>query len=282
MKMKIIVDVPLVSVNWLHQYLDAENLLIFDATISKVTSEIEEVKEVTQIEGAQFFDIQKVFSEVEAPFSNTVLSTDKFEIEAQKLGVNQDSCIVVYDNLGVYASARVWWMFKLMGFKNIAVLNGGFPVWKKTGFSTEKIKENLKVKGDFKVDYQPNKICFIEDVLLVSSIKNKLIIDARSEVRFFGKVPEPRVGVRSGHIPNSINLPYTELQSNGKMKSEKVLRSIFKEKNPNKKELVFSCGTGITACVLALAAEVIGCKNYSVYDGSWTEWGSANKLPIEL
>lgn len=274
------VNSPLVSVNWLQNNLDAENLIIFDATIAKVGSVLSS-SEKEIIPNAQFFDIKQVFSEQEVMYPNTILTSEKFKEEVQKLGVNNDSCIVVYDTLGVYSSPRVWWMFKLFGFDNIAVLDGGLPFWKKAGFKTSnKYKIDIE-QGNFIADIKSEKIKFTKDVFVATKDDSILVADARSEGRFNATVEEPRKEVRGGHIPNSINIPYGKLLEKGKMKSVQELKTIFKKINPKDKALIFSCGSGITACILALGAELSNNKKYSVYDGSWTEWGSRQELPIE-
>lgn len=272
----------LASVDWLYQNLNDENLIILDATIPKVTADKEVLNDGFQIKKAIFFDIKNVFSDIKAVFPNTVLSPKEFEKKAQDLGINNNSYIVVYDHLGIYSSPRVWWMFQLMGFKNIAVLNGGFPEWKSKNYPVEKPILQKKAKGNFKVNYKASKIKFTKDVLLNIENNNLLVADARSKGRFYGTENEPREDVKSGHIPNSVSLPYSNIILNGKMKTEEELKLIFKKTNPDNKEFIFSCGTGITASVLALGADLIGYNSYSVYDGSWTEWGSTNNLPIEI
>ncbi|MFY9243989.1 MAG: sulfurtransferase [Polaribacter sp.] len=272
----------IVSADWLFQNLKDENLIILDATIPKVTAKKELViDKKMQIKNAVFFDIQNTFSDQNAPFPNTVLSAKEFEINAQKLGINKDSFIVVYDDLGIYSSPRVWWLFQLMGFTNIAVLNGGFPEWRSKNYPIEKpTKQQLK-KGNFLTVYQPLKIKFTQDVLYATKNENILIADARSKGRFFATEPEPRKDLKGGHIPNSISLPTSEIVVNGKLMDKEDLKEVFQNINPENKEFIFSCGSGITASVLALAAEISGYKNHSVYDGSWTEWASTEGLPIE-
>jgi thiosulfate/3-mercaptopyruvate sulfurtransferase len=273
----------IVSVDWLHSNLGNENLIILDCTIPKVTSQKKSsnTNDKKQIKGAIFFDIKNVFSDKKAAFPNTILSSIDFEIKARDLGINKDSIIVVYDDLGIYSSPRVWWMFQLMGFKNIAVLDGGFPKWKIKGYLTEK-HQNLQLKkGNFTSNYQKNKIKLTNDVFSAIKDETILIADARSKGRFYATELEPRIEVKGGHIPNSVSMPYSEIVENGMLKSEEDLKIFFNKINPKKKEFIFSCGTGITASVLALGAEVSGVKNHAVYDGSWTEWGSTVGLPIE-
>ncbi|MCF6280061.1 MAG: sulfurtransferase [Flavobacteriaceae bacterium] len=272
---------PLVSADWLHQNIDNSKLVVLDATMRKVTSKSEEISESKQIKNARFINIKNSFSDASALFPNTMLSAEKFQEQAQELGINNDSLIVVYDNLGVYSSPRVWWMFKAMGHQNIAVLDGGFPEWKKAKYPTEGKKEFVSEKGNFIANYNPNCFCDYKTVLNSIFDKKIIVLDARSQERFSGTIEEPRKGLRSGHIPSSINLPYAELQFNGKMKSSEELKKIMSSRIKKNGNAIFSCGSGITACILALGAEISGYENNSVYDGSWTEWGSLTELPIE-
>lgn len=272
---------PIVSVEWLHDNLSVDNLIILDATIQKVGTKSEDKKEKQQIQNAVFFDLKNVFLDIEGEYPNTVPSEEYFENEVKKLGIDNDSCIVVYDDIGVYSAPRVWWLFKVFGFENIAVLNGGLPAWKEAGYKVESKKERELLTGNFKANLSKDKISVTEEVLKASHDDNKVILDARSKGRFYATEPEPRKDLRGGHIPNSKSLPYAELQLEGKMKSKEELQKIFSDMNPNKEEMIFSCGSGITACILALGAEESGSTNYSVYDGSWTEWASRLELPIE-
>ena len=272
---------PIVSVDWLNNNLEASNLIVLDATMKKVTDSSSEQSTI-QIPSARFFDIKNTFSNTSNPFPNAVPSEEQFSTEAQKLGINKDSAIVVYDAKGIYSSARVWWLFKAFGHDNIAVLNGGLPEWLKANYKTES-KQNKEFElGDFVANYNPEYFKFFDDIQNSIYNKNDLILDARSADRFNGLVEEPREGLRSGHIPNSKSLPYSELFDENKLKSDDELTSIFNTFNSTEKNLIFSCGSGITACILALGADLAGYKNLSIYDGSWTEYGSlTNKDDME-
>lgn len=264
---------PLVSVEWLKRHLGTSNLVVLDASIPKVTGNNSEINQF-QIPTACFFDLKSKFSDVSAPFPTTIPSAKQFTISAQELGINKDSAIVVYDDLGIYSSPRAWWLFKAFGHDNVAVLDGGFPSWKRANFDVERKKDYVGKLGNFEAVNRPRLMKFFEDVKKESQDKSSLIIDARSEARFKSKVPEPREGLRRGIIPNSVNIPHETLMNELQFKNKEELKTIFNKFAKPEDQLTFSCGSGITACVLALGAELAGYKSVSVYDGSWTEWGS--------
>lgn len=275
------IQVPnaLVDVDWLQNHLNSSNLILLEATIPKVGIANTNLNS-EYIPNSLFFDIKKVFSNTNAAYPNTVLEASEFEEKARLLGINNDSCIVVYDQYGIYSAARVWWLFHLMGHQNVAVLNGGLPKWKSSGYRTEKEFINPKIKGNFKAVHSKELFASKEEVFQEIENEETLTVDARSKSRFFAEVPEPREGLRSGHIPSSINIPYTLLLENGSLKSKEELSEIFNI-TFDKKKLYFSCGSGITACILALGYHLTVKNNFAVYDGSWTEWGSEHNLPIE-
>ena len=273
---------PFVSVEWLYKNLDQPNLVILDGTLRKITWENNEFENSNkQIPNARFFDIKETFSDTSSSLPNMMLSANDFQKQARLLGINKNSIIVVYDAIGIYTSPRVWWMFKSMGHDNIAILNGGFPEWIAHDFSVT-IENNYNgTNGNFIANYREDYFSNKNDVLKVIDNKNKRIIDARSLDRYSGTKPEPREGLRSGHIPTSLHLHYNDLLENGKLKKHNLLNEKFKNLVNGEDEIIFTCGSGVTACILALGAELCGFKNLSVYDGSWTEWGSLHKLPIK-
>lgn len=265
---------PIVTANWLFEQGFNPNLIIFDATIPKA-GEAQTDIENQIIPGALFFDIKNNFSDTASIFPNTLPSTKQFEVKARELGVNQNSIIVIYDNKGVYSSARVWWMFKSMGHSNVKVLDGGFPEWKKQNHPIASTYSKPNHKGDFKANFNSEYFVNFDSILNASIQRKPIIIDARSEGRFKGTSPEPRKGLRGGHISNSTNLPFTTLFQNGILKNEAALTIIFSKFIDSKETpTIFSCGSGITACILALGAELAGFKHLSVYDGSWTEYAT--------
>lgn len=268
---KLFLTSPIVTVDWLNDNLNAENLVVLDGTINK-TFDVNS----NQIPKARFFDIKKKFSDVTNPFPSAFPASNLFQKEARTLGINNDSAIVIYDDKGIYSSARVWWLFKALGYTNVAVLNGGFPFWQDKGYVVEKMTKHQVELGDFTVNLQDNHMRFFDDVQEASQKRTYQIIDARSKARFNCLVPEPREGLRMGTIPNSINIPYTDLLNGNILKDKEELKNIF-ENTIKDKPVIFSCGSGITACIMALGATLCGYKNVSVYDGSWTEWGSLVK-----
>ncbi len=279
---EINLDQPLVEAKWLKDYLGSTNLIIINATMPKaVAKETESRQHEVQIPNARFLDIKGKFSKAEATYPNTMLREDDFNQASADLGINNDSAIVVYDDHGIYSSARAWWMFRSMGHKNVAVLNGGLKSWQTLAYPTEDKIVSLLLKGNFKGTYNNEFFKNHLQVLDNISSEEKLVVDARANERFKGLVDEPRKGLRSGHIPNSVSLPYTDLLKDDLMLEEDALKTIFNDKLPEHENLIFSCGSGITACILALGAEIAGYRNGSVYDGSWTEWGSMTRLPIE-
>ena len=261
----------IVSAQWLFENLNHPDLIILDASQHALTSNVATDCN-RKITGARYFDLKNNFSDKASHLPNTFPNVAQFESESQKLGINNSSMLVVYDNLGIYSSPRVWWMFKTMGHQQVFVLNGGLPNWIENGFPTEENKPQQMALGNFKAVFNSANV---KDLNFIQSNLNNptnLVIDARSAGRFNGTAPEPREGLRSGSIPNSFNIPYGEVLQNGKFKSKEELTAIFSKINPENKDLIFSCGSGLTACIILLASELVLSNKTSVYDGSWTEW----------
>ena len=272
---------PLVSATWLFENLENPNLVILDASPRENKSNL--IPEFTniQIKGTRKFDMETEFLDKENPIPNMIPNERDFEAACRKLGINKNSLIVVYDNLGVYTSPRVWWMFKVMGHSQIAVLDGGLSLWKQQNLPTEPIENNKIFTGNFKAKYQSDLVVDAAAVLENIESKKMLVVDARSEERFSGLSPEPRENMSSGHIPNAINLPFEKVLHHGKIKSKQELAKIFNNLSIENQPLAFTCGSGITACIILLASELISENKKVLYDGSWAEWGQEGKFPIE-
>tara|TARA_R110000787_G_scaffold281906_1_gene393476 strand:+ start:6456 stop:7283 length:828 start_codon:yes stop_codon:yes gene_type:complete len=271
---------PLVSINWLSENLNAPNLVILDVSLESNVANIEVQFPGIQIKGARFFDLKGSFSDLENPLPNTLPNPEAFALACRKLGVNNKSTIVVYDNIGIYASPRVWWMFKSMGHKSIAVLDGGLPAWKNLNYPTESIQTQERPEGNFKALFNSNFQKTASQILENITSKDAVVIDARSNGRFCGLVLETRENLKSGHIPNSVNLPFLEVLKDGKFLPPGEISAIFKKLKIDQQPKIFTCGSGLTACILIIASEIILENNHFLYDGSWTEWGQLEGVPI--
>ncbi|MFT5821662.1 MAG: thiosulfate/3-mercaptopyruvate sulfurtransferase [Crocinitomix sp.] len=268
----------LTTVDWLHENFHDKDLILLDASSQSNAQGNSSIHKSITIKNARFFDLKNKFANSSSPFPNTVPTAEQFELEARKLGINKTSKIVVFDNLGIYTSPRVWWLFKIMGHKNVSVLDGGLPAWINQGFATAAKYFTPNETGDFKVNFQQNLLKTYNDVLLNIDENQFTLIDARSKGRFEGVEDEPRKHLKSGHISNSINIPYKDLLTAGKFKSETELRKIFETQLTADKELVFSCGSGVTACIVMLAGHIANRKSLKLYDGSWSEWAELQGL----
>ncbi|NIY94490.1 sulfurtransferase [Vibrio diazotrophicus] len=273
---------PLVSPEWLVERLEDSRLVILDSSLEFQIPSESEKDWVNRIPNARRFDYDKEFCDIDSSLPHMMPSEERFNHLAQELGINNDSIIVVYDNSGTFASPRAWWMFKAFGHSQVYILNGGLTEWKAKGYNvTQEYLTDIE-KGDFNGTLQPNYFVDANYVKEKIDDDTSLTVDARSRARFLSQVAEPRAGLRSGHIPNSCNLPFAELMDGHKLKTANDLAAILKSTlTKDADEYVFSCGSGVTACIVLLAALVCGYENLSVYDGSWTEWGASSDLPIE-
>ncbi|MDF2152741.1 sulfurtransferase [Vibrio sp. CAU 1672] len=271
----------LINVHELKHLMSQTNVKLLDASITfQIPSEGEKITG-KWIPGTLRFDYDNDFCLPDSALPHMMPSEPGFNQSAQKLGLNNEDLIVVYDNSGTLAAPRAWWMFRAMGHNNIKVLNGGLPAWIAAGLPVVDALSTPEQQGNFSGRLAKQAFLDAQAVLSHSQNQTANIIDARSKARFYGEVPEPREGLRSGHIPHSLCLPFQQLLADGHIKSNSELQRAFAELTIYNDGLyIFSCGSGVTACILLLAAYQLGLRNLSVYDGSWTEWGADDSLPI--
>jgi thiosulfate/3-mercaptopyruvate sulfurtransferase len=233
---------------------------------------------------AAFFDIDEI-ADHDNPMPHMLPYAIDFAEAVEQLGISSGDMIVVYDQSGLaMAASRVWWTFRVFGHDNVCVLNGGLPAWEAAGLPLNTAPPEKPLRGQFEAAFRPNLVRGMESVLKASQEETCLILDARSAGRFAGVAPEPRPGVRSGHIPGSRNVPFVDIldPETGKFKPRKDLEAYFNKLDMNK-NIITSCGSGVTACVLALALFSIGKRDAAVYDGSWTEWGQeSSEMPVAV
>ncbi|WP_205519723.1 sulfurtransferase [Pyxidicoccus caerfyrddinensis] len=272
----------IVSVPELQSMLGDPRLVLLEVKLKPVGAAATSAPEVApaRIPGARVFDLDGAFSDHAQSLPHMMPSPEHFEREARRLGVNRDSVVVVYDRVGLYSSPRAWWMFKAMGHSQVAVLDGGLPAWIAAGHPTATDPERVERTGDFVARPTGNAFCDAVAVERALEDASCAVVDARSQGRFEGREPEPRAGLRQGHMPNAVNLPFTDVQMKGHAKSATELKALFESKVGARRKLVFSCGSGVTACVDALAATLAGYSDIRVYDGSWSEWGLPSSRPV--
>jgi len=272
----------LVSTDWLEAHLKDPDLRILDASWYMPADRRDPRAEYmdAHIPGARFFDIDEI-SDQRSSLPHMAPPPEKFISRMRAMGVGDGHQVVVYDGSGLFSAARVWWTFRLMGKTDVAVLDGGFPKWRAEGRPVEDMPPVLRDRH-ITVSRQAHLVKDVTQVAAAAKLGDYEIIDARSAERFRGEVAEPRPGLRSGHIPNSRNLPYGQLLNTDKtMKSPEALRVAFEDAGVDlRKPAITSCGSGVSAAVLNLALERIGKVDHALYDGAWAEWGMYGDLKV--
>lgn len=273
---------PLVSTEWLAENLGKPNVRVVDATF-KMPGVLPLPKDdylAAHIPGAVFFDVDAV-SDHSNPLPHMFPTAEQFGRDVGALGIGNDDTVVVYDSGGWVAGPRAWWMFLSFG-KDVRILNGGLKKWKAEGRKVESGEASPKPET-FKATFDARRVRSVQQLVANLSSRAEQVIDARANERYQGKVAEPRPGLRSGHIPGSLSLPYNNLfnSATGEMKSLDELRAAFTGAGVKlDAPIVTSCGSGVSAAVLTLALYRLGVENPALYDGSWTEWGAADGPPI--
>ena len=271
-----------VSTEWLAARLAAPDIAILDASWHLPSSGRNAKAEFMEerIPGAQFFDIDEI-ADTSSALPHMLPSAEKFSSRVRKLGIGDGKKVICYDTVGLFSAARAWWMFRVFGHDDVAILDGGFPRWKAQGRPIAAGPPQEAQERHFTARFRSMMVRDKADVRQAVA-RGATVADARSPSRFRGEEPEPRKEVRGGHIPGAKNVHYaTLLNADGTLKSAEKIAKIFAEAgidvaNP----VITSCGSGVTAAILALGLTLVGAKDHALYDGSWTEWGSDLSLPV--
>ncbi|MEV6114044.1 sulfurtransferase [Streptomyces sp. NPDC052109] len=266
---------PLVDADWVAARLGA-GLVLFDASVGARRGA------APRIPGARPFDLDGELSDHTSALPHTMPGAREFTGALRALGVHDTDTVVVYDAQGIYSSARAWWMLRAMGFDRVAVLDGGLPAWTAAGHPVEPVPAAYDgPHGTFSARPRPGLIVDADVVAAALADPRAAVLDARTRERYVGSAAEPRPGLRGGHMPGSVSLPFGELlREGGELRSADELRKAFEAVAGDREQLYFSCGSGVTACVLALGATVAGYRGLAVYDGSWSEWGLPSDRPV--
>jgi thiosulfate/3-mercaptopyruvate sulfurtransferase len=272
----------LVSTEWLSEHLRDRDVAVVDGSwfLPTVQRDAGAEYRAGHIPGAVFFDIETV-ADHSTELPHMLPGPAHFGEVAGALGIGDGDTVIVYDSAGLYSAARVWWTFRIFGAKKVFILDGGLPQWKSEDRPLEK-GEPKRTPKKFTAEMNVGAVAMLDDVRMALVGDSVQIVDARPTDRFAGKAPEPRPGLRSGHMPRSFNVPYAKLIENGHLAPRTRIEAAFADAGVDlDKPIITSCGSGITAAILTLALESIGREPKGLYDGSWAEWGSRPDLAVE-
>ncbi|ALB67739.1 3-mercaptopyruvate sulfurtransferase [Cronobacter dublinensis] len=273
-----------VASHWLAEHIDDPEIQILDARMAPAGQE--HLRDMAQeyraghLPGALFFDIEAL-SDHASPLPHMMPRPETFAVAMRELGVNDDKHLIIYDEGNLFSAPRAWWMLRAFGVQNVSILAGGLAEWQRDGFPLQEGAVEAP-EGEFEAKLDELQIKRLTDVLLASHEKTAQIVDARPAARFNAEADEPRPGLRRGHMPGALNVPWTELVVKGQLKTTDELHAIFARQGVNlHRPIITSCGSGVTAAVVTLALATLGASDVTLYDGSWSEWGGRQDLPVE-
>lgn len=272
---------PIVSTEWLAERIDSRAVVVLDASWHMPAAKRDAAAEYADghVPGAVFFDIDQI-SDHTSTLPHMLPPPSEFAVAARRLGVSASSTVVVYDSVGLFSAPRAWWMFRAMGHEAVFVLDGGLPRWIAEGRAVETGWRSLP-HGDFRSKRRLGLVRNQSDVSTALLDPQWQVLDARPAARFTGETPEPRAGLRSGHMPGAVNVPFADLIEDGALAPADKLTQIMASSGVHlAKSTIATCGSGVSAAVLALALARLGHDDAAVYDGSWAEWGAGDKTPV--